>query len=185
MNRPSLPNLADPIVRRWTLFVAVCAVLLAGLVGFAGALAERRATAELGRQAQASATLHAAVLRSELASRWTPEFSNHILGAARRALQRRAREDVLLAVHEDVPRDMWSVFAAEAEHGADDEVIACEEAMRKAFGKLSREKAERRGDVAGVAARYGYISFHGAGLLVNKVTRNMLAKLHGNLCHPG
>lgn len=67
MSRPFLPNLADPIVRRWALFVAVCAVLLAGLVGFAGALAERRATTELGRQAQASATLHAAVLRSELA----------------------------------------------------------------------------------------------------------------------
>lgn len=67
MSRLSLPNLADPIVRRWALFVAAGAVLLAGLVGFAGALAERRATADLARQAQASATLHAAVLRSELA----------------------------------------------------------------------------------------------------------------------
>jgi two-component system C4-dicarboxylate transport sensor histidine kinase DctB len=62
-----LPNLADPIVRRWLAFLAVSVVLLAGVVGFAGAVAERRATADLARQAQASATLHAAVLRSELA----------------------------------------------------------------------------------------------------------------------
>ena len=61
------PDLTDPIVRRWTAFVAASAILLASVVGFAGALAERRATADLARQAQASATLHAAVLRSELA----------------------------------------------------------------------------------------------------------------------
>ncbi|MET3664976.1 ATP-binding protein [Caulobacter sp. 1776] len=67
MNRPSPPNLADPIVRRWMAFVAASVILLAGVVGFAGALAQRRATADLERQAQASAALHAAVLRSELA----------------------------------------------------------------------------------------------------------------------
>jgi len=63
----SPPNLADPIVRRWIVFVTAAAILLTAAVGFAGALAERRATADLARQAQASATLHAAVLRSELA----------------------------------------------------------------------------------------------------------------------
>lgn len=62
-----MPNLTDPIVRRWAVFLAIGLVLLAGVVGFAGAVAERRATADLARQAQASATLHAAVLRSELA----------------------------------------------------------------------------------------------------------------------
>lgn len=67
MKGPPLPNLADPIVRRWTVFVAISLVLLAGVVGFAGAWAERRATADLAGQAQGSATLHAAVLRSELA----------------------------------------------------------------------------------------------------------------------
>lgn len=67
MTRPPLPNLGDPITRRWMVFLAASLILLAGVVGFAGALAERRATADLARQAQASATLHAAVLRSELA----------------------------------------------------------------------------------------------------------------------
>lgn len=62
-----MPNLADPIVRRWAAFLAISLILLAAIVGFAGAIAERRATADLARQAQASATLHAAVLRSELA----------------------------------------------------------------------------------------------------------------------
>nr|WP_295106183.1 ATP-binding protein [uncultured Caulobacter sp.] len=67
MKTPPLPNLADPIARRWLVFVVVNAILLAAVVGFAGAVAERRATTDLARQAQASATLHAAVLRSELA----------------------------------------------------------------------------------------------------------------------
>lgn len=67
MKTPPLPNLADPIARRWLVFVVVSAILLAAVVGFAGAVAERRATTDLARQAQASATLHAAVLRSELA----------------------------------------------------------------------------------------------------------------------
>lgn len=61
------PNLNDPAARRWTAFVIAAAILLAAALGFAGALAERKATADLARQAQASATLHAAVLRSELA----------------------------------------------------------------------------------------------------------------------
>lgn len=65
--RLSPPNLSDPAVRRWTIFVAVSAVLLAALVGFAGAMTERRALHDLTRQAQTSAALHAAVLRSELA----------------------------------------------------------------------------------------------------------------------
>ncbi|MDB5457712.1 MAG: sensor histidine kinase, partial [Caulobacter sp.] len=64
---PSAPNLADPAVRRWTLFGLLSIVLLAVAVLAAGAVAERRATADLARQAKASAALHAAVLRSELA----------------------------------------------------------------------------------------------------------------------
>ena len=67
MMLPRTPNLADPIVRRWAGFLAASLIVLAAAVGFAGAVAERRATADLARQAQASATLHAAVLRSELA----------------------------------------------------------------------------------------------------------------------
>ena len=58
MKTPPLPNLADPIARRWLVFVVVNAILLAAVVGFAGAVAERRATTDLARQAQASATLH-------------------------------------------------------------------------------------------------------------------------------
>ncbi len=67
MNRPAMPNPADPIVRRWAVFFGVCAVVLGAALWIAGEVAERRATAELARQAQASAALHAAVLRSELA----------------------------------------------------------------------------------------------------------------------
>jgi two-component system C4-dicarboxylate transport sensor histidine kinase DctB len=62
-----MPNPADPIVRRWAVFCGVCAVLLGAALWIAGEVAERRATADLARQAQASAALHAAVLRSELA----------------------------------------------------------------------------------------------------------------------
>lgn len=62
-----LANLGNRFVRRWALLLAGAAILLAGLVGFAGALAERRAAYDLARQAQGSAALHAAVLRSELA----------------------------------------------------------------------------------------------------------------------
>jgi len=58
---------SDPLVRRWAVYVAISLGVLAAVVGFAGALAERRAEADLARQAQTSATLHAAVLRSELA----------------------------------------------------------------------------------------------------------------------
>ncbi len=57
----------DPVVRRWVIFLTVSLVLLAGLVGFTGAVVERRTVRELERQAQSSAALHAAVLRSELA----------------------------------------------------------------------------------------------------------------------
>ena len=60
-------NLGDPIMRRWAAFLAISVVLLAAVVGFVGALVERRATTDLAGQAQTSATLHAAVLRSELA----------------------------------------------------------------------------------------------------------------------
>ena len=67
MRLPPLPTLADPITRPWIVFAIVSAILLAALVGFSGTVAERRASADLSRQAQASATLHAAVLRSELA----------------------------------------------------------------------------------------------------------------------
>lgn len=61
------PQFTDPVVRRWAIFLAMSLVLLTGLVGFTGAVVERRAVAELARQAQSSAALHAAVLRSELA----------------------------------------------------------------------------------------------------------------------
>ena len=67
MKRLHLSNLGNQLVRRWALLIGGAAILLAGLVGFAGALAERRAAHDLARQAQGSAALHAAVLRSELA----------------------------------------------------------------------------------------------------------------------
>lgn len=60
-------NPADPVMRRWVALLVGAAIILACLVGFAGALAERRAANDLARQAQGSAALHAAVLRSELA----------------------------------------------------------------------------------------------------------------------
>ena len=59
-----------------------------------------------------------------------------------------------------------------------------EEAVRKEFSRLQAEEDERRGDVRTNAARYGYISFRGAGLRLPQRTRNALAKLHGVLCHP-
>ena len=62
-----LSTLADPIARRWAAYFAASMIVLAAVVGFAGAVAERRAETDLARQAQTSATLHAAVLRSELA----------------------------------------------------------------------------------------------------------------------
>ncbi len=61
-----MPNLSDPTVRRWSAFCLVCAVLLTALFMGAGAAAERQALGDLERQAQTSAALHAAVLRSEL-----------------------------------------------------------------------------------------------------------------------
>jgi len=67
MNRTAMPNPADPIVRRWAVFLGVSILFLGAALWIAGAAAERRATADLARQAQASAALHAAVLRSELA----------------------------------------------------------------------------------------------------------------------
>ena len=62
-----MPNLADLNVRRWTIFWALSTVLLAAAVWIVGVTAERRAEVDLARQAQGSAALHAAVLRSELA----------------------------------------------------------------------------------------------------------------------
>ena len=62
-----MPNLATPAVRRCSLFWTLSAMLLAATVWIAGITAERRAQGDLARRAQGSATLHAAVLRSELA----------------------------------------------------------------------------------------------------------------------
>ncbi len=67
MTPPRSPNLTDPVVRRWTIFAGICVLALGVAVWLVGAVSERRATADLARQAQASAALHAAVLRSELA----------------------------------------------------------------------------------------------------------------------
>jgi two-component system C4-dicarboxylate transport sensor histidine kinase DctB len=55
------------MLRGWATFVVVSALLVTAVVVFAGDVAEQRATTELARTAQASAMLHAAVLRSELA----------------------------------------------------------------------------------------------------------------------
>lgn len=64
---PPMPNLSDPILRRWTIFALVALAVLAATVWVAGETARRRAAVDLSRQAQTSAALHAAVLRSELA----------------------------------------------------------------------------------------------------------------------
>jgi two-component system C4-dicarboxylate transport sensor histidine kinase DctB len=67
MTRGILPDVRDASVRRWTVFGLAGLVLLLVAIGLADALAGGRAKADLARQAQASAALHAAVLRSELA----------------------------------------------------------------------------------------------------------------------
>ncbi len=67
MKRLHLPNLGNRFVQPWAVLLVGATILLAGLVSFASALAERRAAHDLARQAQGSAALHAAVLRSELA----------------------------------------------------------------------------------------------------------------------
>lgn len=74
MTSEVLADHGGPTVRRWIIFGLVSLVLLAGAIGFADSLAGRRAAEDLARQAQASAALHAAVLRSELAKHRTLPF---------------------------------------------------------------------------------------------------------------
>jgi two-component system C4-dicarboxylate transport sensor histidine kinase DctB len=62
-----MDRLKDPVTRRWTVFLAVAIMLTVVATLAAGELAGRRVRQDLARQAQSSAVLHAAVLRSELA----------------------------------------------------------------------------------------------------------------------
>jgi two-component system C4-dicarboxylate transport sensor histidine kinase DctB len=57
----------EPVVRRWTTFWLVAAVLVIACTLVSGAVVARRVRADLAHTARASAALHAAVLRSELA----------------------------------------------------------------------------------------------------------------------
>lgn len=57
----------DPETRRWLVFLAVAIALTIAASLMAGEVAGKRVRQDLARQAQASAMLHAAVLRSELA----------------------------------------------------------------------------------------------------------------------
>ena len=130
-------------------------------------------------------TPHGSQRRSELAARWTPDFCRWILDAAHATLREKSRQVTYCALHTEVEEDIWDVFETEFfEVLAIEENTAFEEEVRKRFSQLSKEEAARRGDVSGISARYGYISFDGPGLLVNRPTRNLFAKLHGNLCHP-
>ena len=91
---------------------------------------------------------------------------------------------VLHALHEEIDEQEWAVYACDFDALAVEENARFKEEVRKKFRELSQAEAERRGDVSGIGARYGYISFEGAGLLVNRASRNLIAKLHGTLCHP-
>ena len=153
------------------------------------------------------------VSRSAWAARYTPAFCRVILKAAERALEERARvaeamKDIethsvahvsYLADHvglcDEISAEVAWVFAStpvesrSSSHtsGSDPDAARAEpfeEAVRKEFSRLQAEEDERRGDVRTNAARYGYISFRGAGLRLPQRTRNALAKLHGVLCHP-
>ena len=56
----------DPETRRWLVFLAVASALTLVATFMAGEVAGKRVRQDLARQAQSSAMLHAAVLRSEL-----------------------------------------------------------------------------------------------------------------------
>ena len=60
-------RLKNPGTRRWMVFLAATLALTIAAIWIAGELAGRRVRQDLARQAQSSAVLHAAVLRSELA----------------------------------------------------------------------------------------------------------------------
>ena len=124
------------------------------------------------------------VTRAQCASRWTPQFCKFILKAATKTLQEKESQIGQCALHEEVSQDEFDVYCAVADVNAVEENARFEEEMRKKYKEISQEDAARRGDVSGIGARYGYIHFEGPGLLVNKATRNLIAKLHGNLCHP-
>ena len=62
--------------------------------------------------------------------------------------------------------------------------VTLEEAVRKELQRLDIEERERQGDFSKSTARYSYVRFDGASKTLPKTTRNMLAKLHGNLGHP-
>ena len=122
--------------------------------------------------------------RSAVASKWTDSFCTWILNAARKTLEDKAAAVVNLALHEEVPADLQDAFIAVFDDTFDsyvaDDDAGIDVEIRKKFKQLSQEEAERRGDVSGIGARYGYISFGGPGLLVNRASRNVIAKPHGN-----
>ena len=82
-------------------------------------------------------------------------------------MDKKAHKVYMMALHEEVPEDCQEVFIADYEAFGADGDTGVDEEIRKQFKKLSQEEAERRGDVSGIGARYGYISFEGFGLLVN------------------
>ena len=56
--------------------------------------------------------------------------------------------------------------------------------VARLFRHLQQKEEERKGDYGGIGSRYGYVSFGGVSLRVNKAIRNQVAKLHGTLGHP-
>lgn len=67
--------------------------------------------------------------------------------------------------------------------------VAAEEMLADAtintmFRRRQREEDERKGDFGAIGSRYGYVTFAGASLRVNKAIRNQVANLHGTLGHP-
>ena len=84
-----------------------------------------------------------------------------------------------MGLADEMPADAWIARAVNPE--GDD---GFEAAVRRDFDRLQKEEDNRRGDVRGGTSRYQYIFFRGGALELPQATRNMLAKLHGVLCHP-
>lgn len=115
---------------------------------------------------------------SKVVALWTPAFAKKLLNEAEKVLTKRKElseswsslESETLEVGEPVPEEFWDV---EDNH--------IDTLARRHMRELQVEDEERRGELGASAGRDAYVHFKGAGLEVNKQTRNTLAKLHVNL----
>ena len=134
---------------------------------FAEALAKgARCTHEPGSHQQIEGSVQGQ-RRSTLAGVWTPEFSTHILRAAKTALQARSKLVVgHLALHAEAD-ESWVTAVAE------DEEAPPEAHLREQLG-VAAEKA----------GRYAYITFEGDAASSPARVKSVVSKLHVNLGHP-